>query len=105
MTRPPLKICLAASEMAPLAKGFAEFTAIDLAKVKSLRVIDRLKIDMILDELQLSASGAVDPSTAPRMGKLLGSKHLMISDSGSNFTIFVNKVRQNLHDLCLKYFF
>jgi len=64
-------------EMAPLAKGFAEFTAIDLAKVKSLRVIDRLKIDMILDELQLSASGAVDPATAPRMGKLLGSRHLV----------------------------
>ncbi len=64
-------------EMAPLAKGFAEFTAIDLAKVKSLRVIDRLKIDMILDELQLSASGAVDPTSAPRMGKLLGSQHLV----------------------------
>ena len=64
-------------EMAPLAKGFAEFTAIDLAKVRSLRVIDRLKIDMILDELQLSASGAVDPATAPRMGKLLGSRHLI----------------------------
>lgn len=64
-------------EMAPLAKGFAEFTAIDLAKVKSLRVIDRLKIDMILDELELSASGAVDPATAPRMGKLLGSQHLV----------------------------
>jgi TolB-like protein len=65
------------SELAPLARGLAEFTAADLSKVVSLRVVDRMKIEMILDELKLGASGAVDPSTAPRMGKLLGSKHLV----------------------------
>jgi len=65
------------SELAPLARGLAEFTTADLSKVSSLRVIDRLKIDMILDELKLGASGVVDRSTAPRMGKLLGSKHLV----------------------------
>jgi tetratricopeptide (TPR) repeat protein len=65
------------AELAPIAHGIAEFTAVDLAKVNSLRVVDRLKIDMILDELELSASGAVDPTTAPRLGKLLGTKHLV----------------------------
>jgi tetratricopeptide (TPR) repeat protein len=65
------------AELAPIAHGIAEFTAVDLAKVHSLRVVDRLKIDMILDELELSASGAVDPATAPRLGKLLGTKHLV----------------------------
>ncbi|MEW6411694.1 MAG: tetratricopeptide repeat protein [Candidatus Zixiibacteriota bacterium] len=60
-------------EMAPLAVGLAEFTSADLAKVKSLDVVERLKIDVILDELKLGESGYVDPSTAPRMGKLLGS--------------------------------
>jgi tetratricopeptide (TPR) repeat protein len=65
------------SELAPIALGIAEFTTVDLAKVNSLRVIDRLKIDMILDELELSASGAVDPTTAPRLGKLLGTRHLV----------------------------
>jgi len=65
------------SELAPLSRGLAEFTAADLSKVSSLRVIDRLKIDMILDELKLGASGAVDPATAPRMGKLMGSRHLV----------------------------
>ncbi len=63
--------------MQPLATGLAEFTAIDLAKVKSLRVVDRLKIDAILDELELSRSGMVDQTTAPRMGRLLGSRHLV----------------------------
>ncbi|MBU2652423.1 MAG: tetratricopeptide repeat protein, partial [Bacteroidetes bacterium] len=64
-------------EMAPIARGLAEFTAIDLAKVKQLRVVDRLKIDVIQQELALSASGMVDPSSAPRVGKLLGSRHLV----------------------------
>jgi tetratricopeptide (TPR) repeat protein len=64
-------------EMAPIARGLAEFTSIDLAKVGALRVIDRLKIDMILEELKLGASSAVAPATAPRMGKLLGSRQIV----------------------------
>lgn len=64
-------------DMAPLATGLAEFTAIDLSKVRSLRVIERLKIDAIMDELELSASSAVDRATAPRLGRLLGGKHLV----------------------------
>jgi len=64
-------------EMAPLARGLAEFTAIDLAKVKQLRVVDRLKIDVIQRELALGASGMVNPSTAPRVGRLVGSRHLV----------------------------
>lgn len=65
------------SDLAPLARGLAEFTAIDLAKVKSLRVVDRLKIDAILNELQLVQTGAVNQSSAPRLGRLLGSRHLV----------------------------
>jgi tetratricopeptide (TPR) repeat protein len=65
------------ADMAPLARGLAEFTAIDLGKVKSLRVVDRLKIDMILEELALSSSGAVDPATGPRVGRLLGTQHIV----------------------------
>jgi tetratricopeptide (TPR) repeat protein len=64
-------------EMAPITKGLAEFTAMDLAKVNSLRVIDRLKIDAILNELKLSSSKYADPSTAPRMGRLLGSNRII----------------------------
>jgi len=64
-------------ELAPLARGLAEFTSIDLAKVKTLRAIDRLKIDVIMNELQLSQSGKVDASMAPRLGRLLGSYRLV----------------------------
>ncbi len=64
-------------EMAPLARGLAEFTSIDLAKVRTLRAIDRLKIDVIMDELQLAEDGQVNRSMAPRLGRLLGSYRLV----------------------------
>ena len=64
-------------ELAPISKGLAEFTALDLAKVSSLKVVDRLKIDAIMKELQLGTSGYVAPSSAPRLGRLIGSKRIV----------------------------
>ncbi len=64
-------------ELAPITLGLAEFTASDLAKVKSLRVVERQRLDMILQELELSSSGYVDPSTAPRLGRLMGGRRLV----------------------------
>lgn len=64
-------------ELAPLAIGLAEFTSADLAKVKSLNTVERLKVDAILDELKLSQTGHVDPAAAPRMGRLLGSSKII----------------------------
>ncbi|MGD8921884.1 MAG: tetratricopeptide repeat protein [Candidatus Zixiibacteriota bacterium] len=64
-------------DLAPLALGLAEFTSADLAKVKSIRVVDRMKIDVILDELKLSSSQYVNPATAPRLGRLLGSRNMV----------------------------
>jgi tetratricopeptide (TPR) repeat protein len=65
------------ADLAPVARGLAEFTAADLGKVNSLDVVDRMKIDVILNELKLSESGAVDQSSAPRLGRLLGSYRLV----------------------------
>ncbi len=65
-------------ELEPLALGLAEFTAIDLAKVSSLRVLERLKIDVILDELKIGESRYADPSLAPRVGRLLGSRNVVL---------------------------
>lgn len=64
-------------EMAPIGEGLAEFTAADLTKVKSLQVVDRVKIDAIMNELKLSSSQYADPATAPRMGRLLGSRNII----------------------------
>ncbi|MEW5923612.1 MAG: tetratricopeptide repeat protein [Candidatus Zixiibacteriota bacterium] len=64
-------------ELAPIAKGLAEFTAGDLSKVSSLKVVDRMKLDAILNELKLSSSQYANPATSPRMGRLLGSRNVV----------------------------
>lgn len=64
-------------DLAPLTKGLAEFTALDLSKVHSLQVVDRLKIDTIRKELDLSQSKFADPATAPRIGQLVGGRHIV----------------------------
>lgn len=65
-------------DMKPLALGMAELTANDLAKISSLNVIERIKINAILDELEFSQSRYADPAVAPRVGKLLGSRRLVL---------------------------
>jgi len=64
-------------ELAPLAKGMAEFTAQDLGKIASLRLVDRLKINAIQQELNLSQSEMTDPATAPRLGRLVGGQRIV----------------------------
>jgi len=77
-------------EMAPLAVGLAELTAADLSKVNSLKVVERLKLDVLMKELKLSEQGAVDPAQAPRMGRLLGSSRLV---TGSVLGIGEDRIR------------
>jgi len=66
------------SEYQPLALGLAELVAMDLAKVSELRVLERIKINTILDELELGQSSYTDQRLAPRMGRLLGSRRLVL---------------------------
>jgi len=64
-------------DLVPISKGLAEFTANDLSKVNDLTVVDRMKIDAILNELKLSSSQYTDPSHSPRVGRLLGSRRVV----------------------------
>jgi TolB-like protein len=60
-----------------LAKGLADFFAHDFAKVSDLKVIERDKIDFVLQEIELQKSGAVDKATAVQVGKILGAKYMV----------------------------
>jgi tetratricopeptide (TPR) repeat protein len=58
---------------APLGKGLSEMMITDLSQVKSLTVVERVRLQALLDEFALGKSGMVDGQTAARAGKLLGA--------------------------------
>ncbi len=64
----------------PLSRGFSEMISIDLAKVKDLTILERIRIQAVIDELKFSQSSAVDQSTAPRAGKLLKAGTIVSGD-------------------------
>jgi TolB-like protein len=58
----------------PLRQGLASMMIHTLSGATDLRVIERERIQWLLDELELQqGSGAVDPATAVRAGRLLGA--------------------------------
>jgi tetratricopeptide (TPR) repeat protein len=66
-----------------LGLGLSEMMTVDLGQVKKLKLVERLRVDELMDELKFGASSAVDPSTAPRVGKLLAAGRLV----GGRFTV------------------
>jgi len=61
----------------PLTAGLAELLTADLARVGALRVVERIRINQLLAELQVAHTAAFDTSTAPRLGKLLRAAHIL----------------------------
>jgi tetratricopeptide (TPR) repeat protein len=61
----------------PLAKGLADMVITDLSQVQSLTVIERSRMQVLVEEMGLGQSGLVDEQTAPRVGQLLGVKKIL----------------------------
>ncbi|NNF57736.1 MAG: tetratricopeptide repeat protein [Rhodothermaceae bacterium] len=57
----------------PLGRGLSEMLTVDLASVEGLRVVERLRLQTLLDELALTQNAAFDAETVPRLGRLLRS--------------------------------
>src|SRR5204863_174871 len=64
--------------LTPLGFGLAELLVTDLSVSSQLQMLDRLRIDAILRELALVDSGVTDPRAAPRVGRLMGARRLLI---------------------------
>ena len=60
-----------------LGRGLAEMFTTDLSNVGRLQVVERVRLQALLDELKLGQTEYVDPSTAPRVGRLLGAGRLV----------------------------
>ena len=54
-------------------RAVAAMIVVDLAKVPSLTLLERDKVELLAQELKLGDSALVDPATAARPGRLLGA--------------------------------
>jgi len=61
-----------------LADSFAESLTMGLLKVQALRVVERTQLQQLLREQQLGQSLWADEKTAPRLGKLLGARVVVL---------------------------
>jgi TolB-like protein len=65
-----------------LSYGLADLLTTDLARSKKLEVVDRIQLNAVLREIGLVESGRVDSSSAPRVGKLIQAKRLILGYLG-----------------------
>lgn len=64
-------------EWEPLSKGLAEMIITDLGKVKQLKIIERVKLQKLIEEMNFGYNDLADPNTFPRFGKLLSARTLI----------------------------
>lgn len=65
------------ADYAPLSKGMADMLITELSGNAKLRVVERDRLQAIVDELKLAESDRVDRGTAVRIGRLLNARHLL----------------------------
>ena len=61
----------------PLQKGLAQMMITDLSQVEQLRVVERLRIQKLIEELNLGMSGVMDNERIPQFGKIVGARTLV----------------------------
>lgn len=65
---------------AAMAKGLAAMIIADLSKVPGLKVLEREKVQLLLDEMKLGDSGLADPRSAARSGRLLRAEKVIVGN-------------------------
>jgi TolB-like protein len=74
----------------PLKKGLADMLITEMSKIKGLKVVERQRIQSIIDELNLSETDLVDNASTQKMGKLLGAQVMLF---GGFSNLFKDKFR------------
>ncbi len=64
-------------QIQPLSRGFAQLVVTDLAKSRQIRVLERERMQAMMDEMRLSDSGRADPQTALRSGRMLRASRVV----------------------------
>jgi curli biogenesis system outer membrane secretion channel CsgG len=84
------------ADYAPLSKGITDMLITALAANNAVRVVERDRLQQVLEEQNLQTTSAVDPETAVRLGKLLGAQHMItggfVIDPRENIRISVRAI-------------
>ena len=67
----PLRFTGSDSALRPLERGFADLLTTDLSRSAQLTLVERSRLQALLDEMALTGTGAVDAGTSARAGRLL----------------------------------
>lgn len=66
------------TELNPLLKGLAAILITDLAKLQDVQLVERNKLEVLLQEISLSTSALYDQFSAPRAGRVLGAERVVV---------------------------
>ncbi len=80
----PFRVTAPDTTLQVLGYGLADLLITDLARSSQLRVVDRLRTDAVLRELALVGAGRVDSADAPRAGRILGARRLVLGSLTSD---------------------
>lgn len=91
----PLRFSGADTTLKSLERGFADLLTTDLARSSQLTLVERARVQALLDELQLQKGGTTDATTNVRTGKLIRAGRLVqgslnqVGDQGLNVSASV----------------
>ena len=77
-------------QIQPLSRGFAQLVVTDLAKSRQIRVLERERMQAMVNEMRLSDSGRADPQTALRSGRMLRASRVVqgtLTERGSDLLV------------------
>jgi TolB-like protein len=64
-------------QYAPLGRGLADMLITDLSNLAGAQIVERARLNLLLQELELSKSPFIDPATAAKMGRGLGAHYIV----------------------------
>lgn len=82
-------------EFDPLQKGLTLMLITDLYAVKGLQVVERAKLQALVEEMGLGTSSLVQPVSAPRLGRILGARWII----GGEITKGSIRIQSNVLDV------
>lgn len=79
----PFRIASSDPAMSALSYALADLLTTDLARSSQLQLVERGRLGEVLRELDLTRSGRLDSASAPRVGRLLRARRLLLGSLDS----------------------